>query len=88
MIYYDSMGHLISDTSLDELHRFARTLGLRREWFQDKGTGIHWHPHYDLTTNNAMDRAGTAGAKKISPKELVRLIRKAPYQIYKPDIIK
>ena len=35
--------HLVGDT-LAELHAFARALGLRRSWFQDKRT-----PHYDLT---------------------------------------
>ncbi|HJU71729.1 MAG TPA: DUF4031 domain-containing protein [Paucimonas sp.] len=36
--------HLVAD-SLDELHRFARSLGLKRTWF-------HAHaslPHYDIT---------------------------------------
>ena len=39
--------HLLTDGSLDELHRFAEQLGLRRDWFQreiDPRLG-----HYDLT---------------------------------------
>lgn len=36
--------HLLADT-LDELHGFARRLGLRRGWFQ----GTAKYPHYDLT---------------------------------------
>lgn len=35
--------HLTADT-LDELHAFAKRLGLKREWFQD-----HIVPHYDLS---------------------------------------
>lgn len=35
--------HLAAD-SLDELHAFARRLGLKRAWFQDGRK-----PHYDLT---------------------------------------
>lgn len=35
--------HLIADT-VEELHRFAARLGLKREWFQ-----THGGPHYDLT---------------------------------------
>ena len=32
-------------TSTDELHRFARRLGVRRRWFSPRG----WTPHYELT---------------------------------------
>lgn len=32
-------------TDIEELHLFARGIGLRRIWFQDKPT----FPHYDLT---------------------------------------
>ena len=38
--------HLVADT-LDELHRFATILGLRREWFQIKSS----YPHYDVTSS-------------------------------------
>jgi hypothetical protein len=36
--------HLVAD-SLDELHVFARRLGLRRTWFQHAAS----YPHYDVT---------------------------------------
>ena len=36
--------HLVAD-SLDELHEFARTLGLKRAWFQAHAS----LPHYDVT---------------------------------------
>lgn len=40
--------HLLPDGldagALEQLHAFARQLGLKRSWFQDK----RW-PHYDLT---------------------------------------
>ena len=42
--WYRRCGHLVSDSSLEELHQFAAELGLRREWFQMKSI-----PHYDLT---------------------------------------
>lgn len=35
--------HLLADT-LDELHVMAQSIGLKREWFQDKRSG----KHYDL----------------------------------------
>lgn len=38
-------GHLFG-TDLDELHKFAKSIGLRREWYQGKG-----FPHYDLTAS-------------------------------------
>jgi len=44
MIYTDNV-HLMGD-SLRELHTFAQSVGLRREWFQDHPH----HPHYDITT--------------------------------------
>jgi hypothetical protein len=37
--------HLFAD-DLDELHAFARLLGLKRAWFQNKPGSL---PHYDLT---------------------------------------
>jgi hypothetical protein len=36
--------HMVAD-SLDELHTFARTLGLQRQWFQQNAS----YPHYDIT---------------------------------------
>ena len=36
--------HLVAD-SLDELHRFANSLGLKRVWFQAHAS----LPHYDVT---------------------------------------
>ncbi len=60
MIYVDSLNHwgwkirgrrvaschMIADTA-DELHDFAATIGLKREWYHD---GIRY-PHYDLTAS-------------------------------------
>ncbi len=40
---YDKSCHMFADT-LDELHEFALSLGLKLVWFQDKSV-----PHYDLT---------------------------------------
>ncbi|MFZ6768033.1 DUF4031 domain-containing protein [Undibacterium sp. Di26W] len=35
--------HMVAD-SIDELHAFAKSLGLRKDWFQSTS-----FPHYDLT---------------------------------------
>lgn len=58
-------GHLVSDTSLEELHNFAERLGLRHEWFQKKSV-----PHYDLT-GEVYVRAIELGATLVSTREIV-----------------
>jgi len=65
--------HLVSDTSLEELHSFAQNMGLKRHWFQ-----VHRsHPHYDLTTTRASERALMYGATKVTGRELVkRMVRR------------
>lgn len=58
--------HMVSDTDIDELHRFARKIGLRREWFQDDG-GL---PHYDIVgTKRAL--AVKLGARSAAPREVL-----------------
>ena len=64
MVYTDGI-HLVADT-VHELHLFARSIGLKRSWFQDKQI-----PHYDLTTKRKANRAITEGAKEISSREIV-----------------
>jgi hypothetical protein len=56
---------MVSDSSLEELHEFARELGLRREWFQMKSI-----PHYDLT-GEIYDLAMKRGAILVSSREIV-----------------
>ncbi|WP_137939910.1 DUF4031 domain-containing protein [Chitinivorax sp. B] len=36
--------HMVAD-SIDELHEFAKRLGLQRAWFQHEAS----YPHYDVT---------------------------------------
>lgn len=59
-------GHLVSDTSIEELHAFAEKLGMRREWFQRRSI-----PHYDLT-GERYNLALAMGAELVSSRELVR----------------
>ena len=59
-------GHLVSDSSIEELHEFAASLGLRREWFQRKSV-----PHYDLTGEH-YELALERGAVLVSSREIVR----------------
>jgi len=58
--------HLVSDTSLAELHEFAARLGLNRAWFQ-QGTVI---PHYDITESK-WRKAVEMGAEVVSYHRLV-----------------
>lgn len=68
--------HLVSDTSLQELHTFAmEKLHFHMEWFQDKPG----RPHYDLTTYMALGRAMHNGAKLVTPRELLQALLGAPY---------
>lgn len=70
MIIFDGINHLCSTASEEELHRFARKLGLKREWFHDECD----HPHYDLTTKNARRRAMAAGAVKVNFRVYLKII--------------
>jgi len=63
--FRDGSAHLTADT-LDELHAFATSIGLRRPWFQDVRV-----PHYDLTTKRHA-AALRAGAVFVPAKEQAR----------------
>lgn len=70
MIYVDNaknplrrmlMSHLLAD-SVDELHTFAKLLGLRREWFQGD--------HYDVC-QTVRNLAVQLGASEITQRQAV-----------------
>ena len=58
--------HLVSDTSLDELHAFARRVGLPPRAFH--------RDHYDLPAEWWDDAVGL-GAEVVDPREIVRRLR-------------
>ena len=64
--------HMVTDSSLEELHGFALRLGLRREQFQRHER----LPHYDLRPP-LRERALALGAEAVSSKELFRRGREA-----------
>ena len=66
---YDSACHLLADT-IDELHAFAASLGLKREWYQPRST-----PHYDLTSTRRSE-AIRRGAEAIDREKVVEIVRK------------
>jgi hypothetical protein len=55
-------GHLVSDSSLDELHAFARAAGIPERGFD--------HDHYDYPVERYDDLVAL-GAEPVSGKELV-----------------
>jgi len=61
--------HMVTDGDMEELHKFAESIGLKRSYFQD-GT----KPHYDLTPKRRA-KAIEMGAVRIGRHELVELFR-------------
>lgn len=65
------MCHMVSTESVEELHAFARALGLRRNWFQFRSDRRHSVPHYDVCISKRL-RAMTLGAVAVSARDLAR----------------
>ena len=66
--------HLLTDNvdDLEELHKFAESIGLERTWFQDVPGGT---PHYDVTAGKRL-HAVNAGAQEIERDRVVEIIYK------------
>jgi hypothetical protein len=60
--------HLVSDTSVEELHAFADRLGIPRRAFQGD--------HYDVT-DELRDCAIAEGARAVTSRDVVRALRAA-----------
>ena len=67
--------HLLSDESTFELHQFARKIGLKLEWYQDKRI-----PHYDLTPSKRK-LAVLAGAVELSNNSFRQKLRAGDFNI-------
>lgn len=65
--------HLTTDGSLEELHEFAKKIGMRREWFQEH----RLMPHYDLSPARR-EAALAAGATFVPWRTQIREKRGAP----------
>lgn len=66
MILTDGL-HLVSDSSLDELHEFAASIGLKRCWYR--------RGHYDLF-GNKLSVAVAHGAKMVHPRDCANARRR------------
>jgi len=80
---FSTAAHLVAD-SVDELHAFAKRLGLRRSWYQARSS-----PHYDVTANKHA-LALRIGAKLVDRRELVALVQRnrrlsAPIEQHDPS---
>lgn len=71
--------HLVAD-SLEELHAFAKLLGLKREWFQHAAS----YPHYDIT-ESLRERALLIGAIEGSNARIIKSAKalKAEFEVVK-----
>jgi hypothetical protein len=79
--YSARWSHLFCDGDLDELHRFAARIGMRRAWFQDWPE--HRFPHYDVTASRRA-RAIQAGATTVTWRESAKILGAAfPAQQYR-----
>ena len=69
--------HLMSDTSDEELHKFAQSIGLLRQWAQLPPE--HNTAHYDIGTKRIRDLAVKAGAIEITElHDKIRVMRRQP----------
>jgi len=59
--------HMMTDGDIDELHKFAKKIGLQRHWFQKHVT----HPHYDITESVRI-LAVNAGAFPVPSRYMVK----------------
>ena len=67
MIITDGV-HVVSTDSEDELHKFARKVGLKRQWYQNHPR----HPHYDIISPRLLQRAYALGAEKVEGFDILK----------------
>lgn len=61
--------YLLADTE-EEIHEFAASIGLKRQWFQ--GPPKHKNFHYDLF-GSMIQKARDAGATQITIRDYIRM---------------
>lgn len=72
MIYSDGI-HMIG-SSIEELHDFAKMIGLHKCYYRNPKKKKH--PHYDLMNNEIRRIALDSGAIYVTDREIVKLCRK------------
>ena len=74
--YGTTWSHLVSDTSLEELHAFARSVGLPARAFD--------HDHYDVPSDR-YDALVAAGARPVAARELLAALRESGLRVAARD---
>lgn len=73
MIYSDGV-HLISDQGLDDLHRYAESIGIKRCWFHNTPR----FPHYDIPKGK---RPGFftryVDVRQVTSREIVAILKRS-----------
>ncbi|MCS0499157.1 DUF4031 domain-containing protein [Protaetiibacter mangrovi] len=69
-------GHLVSDTSLEELHAFARRAGIPERGFD--------HDHYDYPLGRR-EQLLALGAEAVTGRELLRRLQEAGLRVRQKD---
>ena len=69
-------GHVVSDTSLDELHAFARRAGIPERGFD--------HDHYDYPAASR-EQLLALGAEAVTGRELLRRLQAAGLRVRQKD---
>jgi hypothetical protein len=73
MIYSDGV-HLISDVSVDDLHFFCRTIGIKRCWFH---SGSRFS-HYDIPQKFRADFfEKNPIVQKVTSRQIVEILKRA-----------
>lgn len=67
-ILFDGV-HLVVLGPIEDLHKFAERVGLKREWFQ----GDRKHEHYDVF-GSKVKRVIAAGAEQVTNKEIMKAL--------------
>jgi len=66
----DGFCHMVSD-SIDELHEFAESIGIKKCWYENK-RGKN-QPHYDIRGQSII-KALSSGAKLVPRRELFKFL--------------
>lgn len=72
MVYTDGV-HLISDTSLEELHEFAASIGIKRCWYH---ASSKWK-HYDIPKRMREDFHTKFNVPLVSAREIITILKDA-----------
>lgn len=71
MIYSDGSRLITDQAELEELHKFAESVGLSRRWFRDKPG----EPSYDIFSGSVREMVKAKGARFVIAQEIIQILR-------------